>query len=173
MKPRIVEKAIVSTAIFSDNDDYRYRLTRVWDKDKKLAALVMLNPSKATELKSDQTVMNMTNFLVDNDYGGIEIVNLFAYMTTPRSGLKNRSQEYEKYNDDYIIQGVNSDIVEIIIVGWGSDNTEHVRRKRQVEKMLLPYREKLKCFQDKDGKQPRHPAYYSEMWTLVDYNFVF
>lgn len=86
----ILEKSIKSTAIVSDDGNYRYRLTRVWDNNKQSATVIMLNPSKANELKSDKTVMNLTNFLIDNNFGSVNIVNLFSYMTTDPSKLYER-----------------------------------------------------------------------------------
>ncbi|WP_186668820.1 DUF1643 domain-containing protein [Sporosarcina sp. BP05] len=39
---------IISTAILSDNGIYRYQLTGNWDKSKRKATVIMINPSKAS-----------------------------------------------------------------------------------------------------------------------------
>ena len=61
---------------------YRYLLKKQWGEGKKTAGIIMLNPSKADSLKMDLTVMNVTNYLVDNGFSGMSIVNLFSYMKT-------------------------------------------------------------------------------------------
>ncbi|WP_195837980.1 DUF1643 domain-containing protein [Tissierella pigra] len=55
---------------------YRYLLKKQWSEGKNTAAVIMLNPSKANSLKMDQTVMNVMNYLVDNGFSGMSIVNL-------------------------------------------------------------------------------------------------
>ncbi|MBE9913691.1 DUF1643 domain-containing protein [Paenibacillus donghaensis] len=173
MIPKISENTITSRAIFSDNGRYRYRLTRTWDVDKNKGALLMLNPSKATELITDRTVMNVTNYLINKGYGGLEIINLFAYMTTDPSELTNRDHFYESFNDNYILEVVGSNEIDFVIIGWGSDPKDRVLRKRHVENLLIPYEHKLKCFQDEKMRKPRHPRDYSDSWTLVDYEFMY
>lgn len=168
---KITSSVINSEAVFSDDKKYRYKLTRTWDKDKKKATIIMLNPSKASELKSDRTVINVTNFLIDNNYGSINIVNLFAYMPTEPKELSQRNNEFEKYNDKYIIESLEKS--DIVIVGWGSDNKKYISRKRQVEELLKPHINKIKCFKDDKGKKSRHPRDLTEKWTLENYEFTF
>ncbi|MEK4878758.1 MULTISPECIES: DUF1643 domain-containing protein [Paenibacillus] len=173
MIPKISESTITSRAIFSDNGEYRYRLSRTWDEEKKKGVLLMLNPSKATELLTDRTVMNVTNFLINAGYGGIEVINLFSYMTPDTKNLRNRDLNYERYNDSYILDVVSCVENPIVIIGWGSDSSKYITRKRQVEKLITLYADKLKCFQDKNKRKPRHPRDYTGEWTLVDYDLVF
>lgn len=173
MIPEICRSTITSTAIFSDNKEYRYRLTRTWDANKNKGVLLMLNPSKATELFTDKTLMNVTNFLINADYGGIEVINLFAYMTPYTKFLMDRKMKYERFNDKYILEVVSCVKNSLIIIGWGSDSRKYITRKKQVERMLYPYADKLKCFQDDRKRKPRHPRDYSESWSLVDYDFMY
>lgn len=161
------ETAIIkSTAIMSDNDLYRYQLTRTWDDKKPRATVVMLNPSKANMLKSDKTVINITNYLVDNNYGSITIVNLFAYMATDPKFLSDRDEEYEALNNEYLIDAFEKS--EIIIVAWTRD--KYKTRKNEVINLLINYQGKVKCFQDTEGRKPRHPRDLSDNWTLVDFD---
>jgi len=168
---KVIKKVINSTATMSDNDEYRYRLVKIWDWNLKIAGIIMLNPSKADVIKVDATVMNITNYLIDNGYGGIDIVNLYAYRTTDPRFLTNRDQQFESINNDYIHE-VTKDR-DIMIIAWGSDNNKYKTRKREVERILLPYSEKLKCFEDESGKQPRHPLLLADDWCLTNYQFKF
>ncbi|WNS82219.1 DUF1643 domain-containing protein [Domibacillus sp. DTU_2020_1001157_1_SI_ALB_TIR_016] len=166
-----IERTIKSAAVLSDDDKYRYKLTRIWDSDKPNATVVMLNPSKADMLKTDRTVMNVTNFLVDNGYGAITIVNLFAYRVTDPKFLNQRDELHESINDDYLREAFYD--ADLIIVAWTRDKDKYVIRKREVENLLLGYRNKIKCFEDDKGKKLRHPRDLGAGWKLVDYEFMF
>lgn len=168
---KTIERTIRSIAILSENNKYRYCLTKVWEENKQRATVIMLNPSKANELKYDKTVMNISNYLIDNDYGSMDIVNLFSYMTTYPNELGRREQKHEKYNDNYIIMAAERS--NIIIIAWGSDSKKYITRKKEVENLLMPYKYKLKCFKDEEGKKPRHPRDLGKNWTLDEYDFMF
>ena len=55
------ESIIKSIVIYSDNEDYRYSIIKIWDEEKPKATFIGINPSIATELIMDKTVMNLTN----------------------------------------------------------------------------------------------------------------
>ncbi|MDD3272350.1 MAG: DUF1643 domain-containing protein, partial [Syntrophomonadaceae bacterium] len=85
MKTR--EHVIKNMVVYSDDEKYRYSLTKIWDEDKPKATFIGINPSDATELIMDKTVMNLTNHLVNGGFGKVEIVNLFAYRSKDQRGL--------------------------------------------------------------------------------------
>lgn len=160
-----------STVLLSDDEQYRYRLTRVWDDNKPSATVIMLNPSKADMLITDRTVMNVTNYLVSNNYGSLTVVNLFAYRTTDPKFLTQRDSEQEELNNRYLAESfVESDT---LIVAWVRDKDKYVMRKREVEGILAAYRDKVKCFEDGKGKKLRHPRDLGLDWKLVDYEFMY
>lgn len=147
---------------------YRYLLKKQWAEGKNTAAIIMLNPSKADSIKMDQTVMNVMNYLVDNGFSGMSVVNLFSYMATDPNDLKNRKQDYENININYIKEAFEKSSV--IIIAW--TRGEKKREKRKIKNLLAHYSNKLKCFQDDEGKKMRHPSRgFNEKWTLVDYSF--
>lgn len=166
-----IEKTIKSTVVLSDNEEYRYKLTRSWDGNKPNATVVMLNPSKADMLITDRTVMNVSNYLVQNGYGSLTVVNLFSYRTTDPKYLNQRDEIREALNDEYLSQAfADSDV---IIVAWVRDKDKYVNRKRETEKLLIDYSEKIKCFEDGKGKKLRHPRDLGSDWKLVDYEFMY
>lgn len=61
----------------------------------------------------------------------------------------------------------------MIIVAWVRDKDKYVRRKRAVKKLLLNYREKIKCFEDNNVKKLRHSRDLTVNWKLIDYKFMF
>lgn len=147
---------------------YRYLLKKKWGEGKNTAAIIMLNPSKAGSIKMDQTVMNVTNYLVDNGFSGMSVVNLFSYMATDPEDLKHRKQDYESVNIEYIKEAFKD--ATIIIVAW--TRGEKITEKRRIKSILIEHAHKLKCFKDDKGKIMRHPSRgFNEKWTLVDYSF--
>jgi hypothetical protein len=168
---KVIEKMIKSIVILSDDELYRYRLSRVWDENKPKATVVMLNPSKADMLITDRTVMNVTNYLVEQDYGSITVVNLFAFRTKDPKFLNQRGEAQERHNNDYLKEAFfDSDV---IIVAWVRERDKYVKRKREVEQLLFEYQRKIKCFEDGNGKKLRHPRDLGSDWRLVNYEFMY
>lgn len=81
---------IESSAHLSDDGVYRYALWRVWDKDKLILPWIMLNPSTADATADDPTIRRVMGFtrswtpqeLPGAPYGGIVVLNLYAYRAT-------------------------------------------------------------------------------------------
>lgn len=164
----IQENATIKSSVtLSDNKEYRYNLSRIWDESKSKATVIMLNPSTADMLKTDRTVMNLTNFLVDKDFGSLTVVNLFAFRATDPDDLKNKKGDFEILNDRFLKKALES--ADVIIIAWTRGN--YKVRKREVEQMLYGYEDRTKCFLDNKGSKPRHPRDLGRGWSLVDYEF--
>jgi hypothetical protein len=95
----IQEANIKSKVILSKDKRYRYLLERVWNSGKKKATVIMINPIFADELKTDVSVSKLMNFLIDNDFGTLRIVNLYAFISTDPSALSNNSEAVGELND--------------------------------------------------------------------------
>ncbi len=67
------------TAILSTCETYRYELERIWDELRPVLVVCMLNPSRADARVNDPTVQALTHFATLWGYGGIRIVNLYAF----------------------------------------------------------------------------------------------
>lgn len=106
---------------------FRYSLTRIWDRNLKKATIIMLNPSIANVLKNDLYINRCLNFCIDNNYGSLEIVNLFAFIETNSKKLSAKPEFIGSENDSYIQSSVES--ADTIIVAWGSDKEYRTRKK--------------------------------------------
>ena len=160
------ESLISVKAVFSENEKYRYMLSKVWDENKPKAVMIGINPSKATHLKGDNTATNAMNYFIDNGYGTMIIVNLFAFMSTKIEGLSKREKLYEDLNNDYIKKACEE--ADMVLVAWGYAK-EHSDRKQEVVKILNQYRHKVKCFKTKANKKPCHLRVICEDWEIVGF----
>src|SRR5690606_19314899 len=98
------------SAVFDKERKYRYSLKRTWDEGSGKVVFILLNPGPADEDKNDKTTEKCISFAKSFGYGSMEIVNLFAYITTDVSELKLLSKEEAvgKDNDNYLIRALNS-----------------------------------------------------------------
>jgi hypothetical protein len=77
-----------SGAEFSECQQYRYTLWRTWDSQADRVMFIGLNPSTADETEDDPTIRRCIRFAKDWGYGGILMMNAYAYRSTAPRGLK-------------------------------------------------------------------------------------
>ncbi|MDN8592776.1 DUF1643 domain-containing protein [Paenibacillus sp. 11B] len=152
----IQEASIQSKVIFSKDKRHRYLLERVWNSEKKKATVIMINPSFADELKTDVSVCKLMNFLIDNDFGALRIVNLYAFISTDPSALSNNSEAVGELNDQYIECSIAD--TDLIIIGWGIEKSKYTKRKAYIRNLLKKTNVEIKGFIDNEGRIGRHPS---------------
>jgi hypothetical protein len=105
-------------AIFSDDRIFRYVLWRIWDRTKPLVTFIGLNPSTADEEADDQTIKKCVGFVKRWGYGGLYMVNLFAFRATrPRELLKS-SDPVGPNNDEWIEKILKK--ADLVVGAWGN-----------------------------------------------------
>jgi hypothetical protein len=145
-----------SSAWFSDDRKYRYTLSRIWDIQKPYLLFCMLNPSKADGVDNDPTVARCKRRAELLGFGGLIVVNVFAFISTDPKGLKKTEDPVGKLNM-FVIERLAKD-AGLVICGWG----KHGSLYGQGEKVLSAIRKvgakphALKI--NKDGS-PAHPLY--------------
>lgn len=149
-----------TTAVFSDDRTYRYVLTRQWDPARRSLAFVMLNPSTADEWANDPTVERCERRAHLMGYGGLIVLNLFAYRATQPQAMLAHRDPVGSDNDAHIARilngwpGARPDVV----CAWGTHG-RHRGRDRAVTKLILRARiQPMVLGVTKDGF-PRHPLY--------------
>ncbi len=143
-----------SGAIFDDSRHYRYSLWRSWSESPKVG-FVMLNPNQADATVNDPTIRRCIGFVQDWGYGGLEVVNLFAYRAKSPPLLKHIEDPIGEDNDRYLFS--LSDRVDMIILAWGNWGTLR-GRDRAVNKRLSSQKT-IYCLGITKTGQPRHPLY--------------
>lgn len=71
-----------SAVLGGPGDCWRLELRRIWDEGKPLLVVCMLNPSDADAERDDPTILVLIWFATLWGYGGLLVVNLFAFRTS-------------------------------------------------------------------------------------------
>ena len=141
-----------SVAKFSPCRNYRYALWRVWDDAQPYAAIIGLNPSVADEVKNNPTINRCISFARSWGYGGVCVVNLFAFMASVPEQMMKADDPIGPDNDTWLTNTATS--AGIVVAAWGNHGA-YLNRSREVKK-LIPGMHALKV--NKSG-EPAHPLY--------------
>lgn len=154
-----------SGALLSECKAYRYLLWRKWDgsPDDSLS-FIMLNPSKADALEDDPTILRCMAFAKREGFGGIRVVNLFAYRSTDPAALRRVSDPIGPDNDNFIKTQITPG--RTIVAAWGAVSFQE--RIRQVLTMIREYG-RVRCLGTTKNGSPRHPLYLPASTPLVSF----
>lgn len=170
----ITEKEnIKCESVFNDNKTHRFLWKRVWNKDKPLACVIMLNPCLSDNIVTDTTTSLVVNNIAKlEEFGGVSIVNLFSLLTSKLHMRWARDIDINDYGNDTYIKKA-ADEASVVILAWGRGAELNVRitnRAKQVIELLSEHKEKLKVISDgkRQGIHPLTPSVRSQ-WVLEDY----
>ena len=135
---------------------FRYELRRVWQLNKPLVAVIGLNPSRADANCDDPTLRRVVNFAMFWGYGGVVMLNLFAFRSPYPWSLATAVDPVGPDNDAAILRA--ADKAEMVVAAWGAETWERVQpRAEEVVALLRP--RPLHCIALSKGGHPRHPLY--------------
>ena len=132
--------------------DYRYSLTRVWDEALPTITFVLLNPSTADAQQLDPTLRRCVSFAKREGYGGMVILNLYAFRTKSPKLMKAAADPVGPENDRVLAGATGT-----VVAGWG--NIADPERVAQAVALLPP----LHALGINEGGQPTHPLTCSAM----------
>lgn len=156
-------------ALFSDDGKHRLLLRREWDKNKKSAMIIMINPNSADILSMDLTTMLVINNLSKLGFGSVNIANLYSQITDKISLRFNSDEDLLDSNNDSIIAKY-AEQSDAVIIAWGSvgSNSQRVRdRQAELLEVLQPFADKLYKIGD-SGYHPLTPSIRTK-WELVPF----
>lgn len=146
-----------STATYSDDERYRYALTRTWDTAGGRIAFVMLNPSTATEAQNDPTVERCERRARALGYGAFRVTNIFAYRATdPREMRAQADPIGGPANDAAIVEAARW--ADATVCAWGTHGA-HLDRGPAVEALLRGIGTRPSTFGLSKAGHPKHPLY--------------
>lgn len=146
---------MLRSAVFSPCRTWRYALYRIWDETKPPLAVIGLNPSTADETQDDPTVRRCIRFARDWGYGGLVMLNMFAFRSTDPAGLRSAADPRGPENDQRLLDETAQ---RRVLCAWGTHGSLF-GRDSTVTTMLTKASRDLVCLgRTKDG-YPRHPLY--------------
>ncbi len=145
-----------STAVYSDCENYRYSLTRIWDDTTPRVLFVMLNPSTATEVQNDPTVERCERRARTLGYGAFCVCNIFAYRATDPKNMRKQVDPVGPENNNVI--NIAAAWANDIVCGWGTHG-EHMDRGPEIEKILRAQPKPLTHLGLSKAGHPKHPLY--------------
>jgi hypothetical protein len=166
---------ISSTALFSDDNLYRFHLSRVWDQSLPKICWMMLNPSTADAEKLDPTLTRCFGYSMQWGFGSMDVVNIFAYRaTSPKDmmavsdpvgfGIKTAGSPVDNNGFLTLIPGVSA----LTVVGWGIHG-EYKDRYKEIAALFKLRNLSVKCLGVTKNGQPRHPLYLAKDTPLEDW----
>lgn len=149
---------IRSGATFSVDNLHRMLLWRTWDDTKPLLVWCLLNPSVASEERSDLTLAKCIGFAKRNGYGRVLLVNLFTLVSTNPDNLASRVHTANTVDADHHLRWAARLPDSRIAIGWGSkpwaaERARHVQRLLREQAM-----QRLLCLGTTKDGSPRHPS---------------
>lgn len=146
-----------SGAELSDCGLYRYRLWREWDARLGRVLWVLLNPSTADAERDDPTVKKCCGFARRWGYGGIEIINLFAFRATNPMDLLGAADPIGPANDQVIGDALLRDF-SLVVAAWGRDGSL-LDRGGSVRPRLRAHPRVMCLGETKTSpREPKHPV---------------
>ena len=136
---------VKSKALFSDDRTHRLLLRKEWDKNKKAAMIIMINPNTADTLNMDLTTMLVINNLNELGFGAVNIVNLYSRIMNKLSLRFNSNEDLLHPETDTVIEQYAA-MSDAVIIAWGSagNTSQRVRdRKAELLEHLAQYSNKL------------------------------
>jgi hypothetical protein len=127
MQAELLETAIRKTAVISDCGRYRYELTRVWEQGAPVLVTCMLNPSTADADQDDPTIRTLLHFGKAWGYGGLMVVNLFAFRSSSPAMMmaaeapRGPKNEWSIGNALGIARAQNTPM----LAAWGANGAHH------------------------------------------------
>ena len=147
-----------SVAVYSDCEQYRYALTRIWEPAGRKVLFVMLNPSTATEVQNDPTVERCERRARALGFGAFRVCNIFAWRATDPKNMRAQDDPVGPANDAAITEGC--DWADQIICAWGTHGA-HMNRGPHVEHLVRASGLDLMHLGLSKAGHPKHPLYIS------------
>lgn len=146
---------MLRSAVFSPCRTYRYSLSRVWNPRLPPVMFVGLNPSTADEQQDDPTVRRCVGFVRKWNFGGLILVNLFAYRSTDPAGLLEIDDPVGPENDKHILTSAHA--AGRVVLAWGTKGSFLDRDQHVIS--LLP---DAHCLGVTKNGHPKHPLYLAD-----------
>ncbi len=164
---KLEDTLLDSGAIFDSSHSYRYTLWRRWSIDYPQVAFILLNPSTADAQRNDPTIRRCIDFARIWGFGGLELVNLFAYKATLPRQLLKVEHPVGAENDRYLLQALERSSA--LVLAWGTHGTYLGRDRAVIDLITRNETKKLNCLGLTKNGHPRHPLYVKKKAQPIEF----
>ena len=147
---------VTCSAAFDPRRRYRYRLRCDWTASPRRVTFIMLNPSTADERVLDPTIRRCIGFAKSWDFGGIDVVNLFAWRSTRPDALRQVPDPVGPRNHVAIAAALRES--SLVVAAWGN-SLPAPERANDVYELAARLRTPIFCLGTTQSGEPRHPLY--------------
>ena len=155
-------------AVIDETQQYRYLFECRWGHGNDVVTFIMLNPSVGNVEQTDPTLVRCINYAKAWGYSGMNVVNLFAYISTDPKQLKNAIDPIGPKNDAYIRLATEQS--DAVILAWGSILTTPQAKQRMQSTINLVRHKIPKCLKvTTHGNYPRHPLFLPRNLVPIPY----
>jgi hypothetical protein len=164
----IVTDQVTRAASISECGQYRYSLTRIWDDQRPSLPVIMLNPSTADAEQDDPTIRRCMAFAAREGFGGIEVLNLFAFRATSPADMIAAADPIGPGCSDRLdaVLKRSAETGIPVLAAWGAHGA-HQQRGQVVARCAANWGAKLVCLGTTADGHPRHPLYVRGDQSLV------
>ena len=172
--PQVPSSGVLKGAVLSPCGTYRYKLTRTWDTSLPKVCWIMLNPSTADAIEDDPTIEKCMKFSRAWGYGGLIVVNLFAFRATDPKDLvaaSRRGDDVVGLANDQHIQIALHECPKLAIAAWGAHGNLQGRGMRVLKSCqnALGGERVLHALKVNQDGTPSHPLYLLDSSTPTPY----
>ena len=159
---------MIKTAFMSPGKLYRYSLRRQWDEDLPLLVIVGLNPSTADAEKDDPTIRRCISFAKRDGYGGVVMLNVFAFRATDPKVMADARDPVGPQNAHIVESVVDR---EDVLCAWGASAPSRLEPRIAMVLMRIKDRaRRVLCLGKTNSGAPRHPLYVRGDTPMEDYS---
>ncbi len=158
---------MIKGANISKDRLYRYALWRIWDRSKPHVVFIGVNPSTADETKDDHTITKCIGFAKKWNYGGLYMLNLFAFRATDPNDMKKAVDPIGKNNYKTFIRHAMPP--NLVVAAWGN-NGKFKDQDKELFSFLRNIDIELYCLGTNTNGTPCHPLMISYSTALAPFN---
>lgn len=150
-------------AAFSPCRKWRYALAIIWDADLPPLIFFMLNPSTADAMKNDPTVTRCERRARALGFGGVVVINIFAFRATDPADMKKEADPVGPRNDEWIMAALRTAKITggEVICAWGTHG-HHMTRDTDCIALIFKTRMRPKILELTKHGFPKHPLYVAK-----------
>lgn len=153
-----LDPTTAKSAIISECGIYRYVLRRKWDDYFYDLPVCMLNPSTADDQKDDPTVRELIHFAKLWGYGGLHIVNLYAFRAASPADMMAAEDPIGPLNGHYLRDALDCARMfdTPMLAAWGDGGSFKARETWLCAK-AAHHGVDLVCLGITKANHPKHP----------------